>query len=72
MPTGFVVFSVSFIFWGQGSVPIFHEMISSLLRFLFGTAKWKTKLILVKKQRLHFFLNWQVTPSRKGLQSQGN
>lgn len=33
----------------------FYETISFLLCFPFGTAEWKTKLILVKKQRLCFF-----------------
>lgn len=34
---------------------VFYETISFLLCFPFGTAEWKTKLILVKKQRQCFF-----------------
>lgn len=56
MPSVLWGFSVSFIFWGRGSVPIFYET-TSLLCFLFGTAEWKTKLILVKKKRL---CSWHI------------
>lgn len=68
---GFWFFLIASIFGEQYFIIIiiFNETMSFLLSLLFGTAKWKTKLILVKKQTV-LFLNWQVTPSRKGLQSQ--
>lgn len=44
-----------FILYFEGKVLFQFFMKTFLLCFLCGTVEWKTKLVLVKKQRLSFF-----------------